>query len=238
MDSEPALPETTELQAAEVARLRRTAVALAAAQTALTAASIAGLVILVDEPRTDDMRKLAVIAALAGLAGGSTRSLVEVATSVGQGLVLSDGTSILRGREAAWHAERVRDWERRQAWHERPVEGESAAPEEPRPQPRALGGFSPSDIPELIVSPLIGAVLGVVVFAGVVGGFLVASADTGTYSPAALIFIAFLGGFFSNKFFERLSAASDALFGTQERTEGGDRASGRPVGEDSKRPRR
>jgi hypothetical protein len=50
----------------------------------------------------------------------------------------------------------------------------------------------------------------------VVGGFLVASTETGTYSPAALTFIAFLGGFFSNKFFERLAAASDALFGTKE----------------------
>jgi hypothetical protein len=234
IDSEPALPED---QVAEVAMLRRLAVALVAAQSALIAASIAGLVILVDEPRTDDMRKLAVIAALAGLAGGSTRSLVEITASVGRGLVLSDGTSVLRGREAAWHAERVRAWERREAAHEARGEGPRAAWEDPRPQPQA-SGWSVSDIPDLIVLPLIGAVLGVVVFAGVVGGFLVASADTGTYSPAALIFLAFLGGFFSNKFFERLSAASDALFGTQERTEGGDRPSGPPANGDGQRSQR
>jgi hypothetical protein len=238
IDGEPERAEPEAAEATEVARLRRLAMALASAQVALIAASIAGLVFLIDEPRTDDMRKLAVIAALAGLIGGCTAGLVVITGSVGQGFVLSDGTSVLWGRQAAFHADEVRNWERRQAAREGRGEGQRDAAEEPRPQPRALGGWSVSDIPQMIVVPLIGAVLGVVVFAGVVGGFLVASAGTGTYSPAALIFIAFLGGFFSNKFFERLSAASDALFGTEERSRGGDRASGPPANDDRQRSQR
>jgi hypothetical protein len=194
----------------------------------LIAAAAAGMIALVDEPRTDDMRKLAVIAALAGLVGGATRSLLEIAGAVGHGFELSDGTPILRGRAAAWHTREVRDWEQRRARHDAHAHAPGAAAEldEPRPEPSSFGTLSISDIPEMIVSPLVGAVLGVVVFAGVVGGFLVASADTGTYSPAALIFIAFLGGVFSAKFLERLSAASDALFGTQSQIGKQDAAAG------------
>jgi hypothetical protein len=89
--------------------------------------------------------------------------------------------------------------------------------DEPEPEPHGIGGLSESDVPQIVVSRLVGGVLGVIVFAGIVGGFLVASTNTGNYIPHGAIFTAFLGGVFSSKFFQRLSAASDGRFSTQDR---------------------
>jgi hypothetical protein len=207
----------SETQRSEVASLRRVGRALAGALVALAAAATVGMILLVDEPRTDDMRKLAITAALAGLAGGSMRGLIGLVDVASRGFILSDGTCVLRGQEAADYARDLRAWEQRHSAHD---DGNRGPPDrqDSKPEPRLFDGLSSSSVPELVVCPLVGAVFGVVVFAGVVGGFLVASTETGTYSAAALMFIAFLGGFFSNKFFERLSAASDALFGTQHST--------------------
>lgn len=87
--------------------------------------------------------------------------------------------------------------------------------------------FRPQTSRTLAVLPLVGAVLGVVVFAGVVGGFLVATSANASYSPAALVFLAFLGGFFSGRFLRRLSAAADVLFAAEAPSSTGERERGR-----------
>src|SRR5439155_18482726 len=63
-------------------------------------------------------------------------------------------------------------------------------------------GFGIQDIPWLILHPLLGAALGLIAFAGLIGGFLVASGTKApsSYSPAGLLFIAVLAGLFSPNF--------------------------------------
>jgi hypothetical protein len=225
----------SEGQRAEIASLRRSARTLAAALVAIAALATVGVILLVDEPRTDDMRKLAITAALAGLIGGSMGSLIQLSNEVADGFVLADGTIVLRGKAAARYTRELKHWEQRHAPGNEEASITTRTSGSDKPEPLLLG-LSASTVPGLMVYPLIGAVFGVVVFAGVVGGFLVASAETGSYSAAALTFIAFLGGFFSNKFFERLSAASDALFGTKEDARISGDAAGSPT--DSGQPPR
>jgi hypothetical protein len=75
-------------------------------------------------------------------------------------------------------------------------------------------GFGLLDLPLLILAPLLGAALGLVAFAGLVGGFLIASgSDTPSYSPAGLIFVAALAGMFAPNFIASLARAADAIFG-------------------------
>jgi len=75
-------------------------------------------------------------------------------------------------------------------------------------------GFSVYDLPLLILLPLLGAALGLVAFAGFVGGFLVASGSSSpSYSPTGLLFIAALAGMFAPNFIAALSRAADAIFG-------------------------
>jgi hypothetical protein len=75
-------------------------------------------------------------------------------------------------------------------------------------------GFSLYDLPLLILLPLLGAALGLVSFAGLVGGFLVASGSgSPDYSPTGLLFVASLAGMFAPNFIAALSRAADAIFG-------------------------
>lgn len=75
-------------------------------------------------------------------------------------------------------------------------------------------GFSLYDLPLLLLLPLLGAALGLVAFAGLVGGFLVASGSSSpTYSPAGLLFVAALAGMFAPNFIASLARAADAIFG-------------------------
>jgi len=75
-------------------------------------------------------------------------------------------------------------------------------------------GYSIYDLPLLILLPLLGAALGLVAFAGFVGGFLVASGSSSpSYSPTGLLFIAALAGMFAPNFIAALSRAADAIFG-------------------------
>jgi hypothetical protein len=75
----------------------------------------------------------------------------------------------------------------------------------------ALGPF---DLPNLILAPFLGAALGLVSFAGLVSGFLVASGSgSAEYSPTGLLFIAGLAGLFAPNFIGSLARAADAIFG-------------------------
>ena len=57
-----------------------------------------------------------------------------------------------------------------------------------------------------------------IAFAGLIGGFLVASGTNAptSYSPAGLIFVAVLAGLFSPIFVAGLAPAADAIFRTTE----------------------
>jgi hypothetical protein len=82
-------------------------------------------------------------------------------------------------------------------------------------------GFGVLDLPLLILLPLLGAALGLVAFAGLVGGFLIASgSDSPSYSPAGLFFVAALAGMFAPNFIASLARAADAIFGKTARPPG------------------
>jgi hypothetical protein len=80
---------------------------------------------------------------------------------------------------------------------------------------RHTWGFGIQDIPWLILHPLLGAALGLIAFAGLIGGFLLASGTKApsSYSPAGLLFVALLVGLFSPNFIAGLARAADAIFG-------------------------
>jgi hypothetical protein len=81
--------------------------------------------------------------------------------------------------------------------------------------------FGLLDLPLLILLPLLGAALGLVAFAGLVGGFLIASgSDNPSYSPAGLIFVAALAGMFAPNFIASLARAADAIFGKTQQPPG------------------
>jgi hypothetical protein len=74
--------------------------------------------------------------------------------------------------------------------------------------------FGLLDLPWLILLPFLGAALGLVSFAALVGGFLVASGSSSTsYSPAGLLFVSALAGMFAPNFVASLARAADAIFG-------------------------
>jgi hypothetical protein len=74
--------------------------------------------------------------------------------------------------------------------------------------------FGLLDLPLLVLLPLLGAALGLVAFAGLVGGFLLASGSSSpSYSPTGLLFVAVLAGMFAPNFIGSLARAADAIFG-------------------------
>ena len=81
-----------------------------------------------------------------------------------------------------------------------------------KPTPAGTDGFGVQDVPLLVMLPLLGAALGLIAFAGLVGGFIVASGTKApTYSPAGLLFIAVLAGMFSPNFIASLARAADGI---------------------------
>lgn len=69
-------------------------------------------------------------------------------------------------------------------------------------------------VPWLLARPVLGGVMGLVVYTGVVGGFLIAS-DTrpGAYSAHGILFLAILGGLFAKTLWDRLLEVFKMLVG-------------------------
>lgn len=86
---------------------------------------------------------------------------------------------------------------------------------EPYPAQEPKGKFVARMIPFFVVRPFLGSAMGLVVYAGLTGGFLIAVEDAGqhTFSSQGLFFLAFLGGLFAKTFIEKLRAMFDTLFG-------------------------
>jgi len=201
-------------------RLRHHAFLLLAGLLASLLAGVAAVVVLVDAPSTSDLQKLGLIAAVAGLAGGSARGVVEVAGLVRQGFRADGELVIYDSLSRDLHENEIRQYERDMEQFEA-----ASAPDEARPFGRLAPPlppaeplvFSPELISQYMIIPITGAAFGVVVFAGVVGGFLVASTAAASYSPPALAFLAFLGGMFSDQLLSKLASTAHVLFGDEPR---------------------
>jgi formate hydrogenlyase subunit 3/multisubunit Na+/H+ antiporter MnhD subunit len=74
-------------------------------------------------------------------------------------------------------------------------------------------------VPWLLVRPVFGAVMGMLLFAGFVGGFLIATTETPQkFSPAGLLFLSLLSGLFAKTFVARLRVMFKTLLGDTEET--------------------
>ena len=220
-------------------------------------AAVASLLLL-DRPRSDDLQAVATLALAGGALGAAVRGMYETIESAMMGWELADGTLIARNRlreeraKEAWAAEHGERLAQAQAAALAAAQGDSDRPagrsQSPEARLKELEDerdwfvrdaawssyyFGLHTIADVIVRPIVGAALGLAAFAGVVGGFLVATgAQAADYSPAGLLFIAFLAGLFAESFIKALSRAADALFGT------GSRDSTRPDAEATRPPRR
>jgi hypothetical protein len=70
-------------------------------------------------------------------------------------------------------------------------------------------------LPFFIIRPFLGAAMGLLIYAGVTGGYLIAveNAQNVTFSRQALLFFSFLGGLSAKTFIEKLRGMFDTLFG-------------------------
>lgn len=69
-------------------------------------------------------------------------------------------------------------------------------------------------IPFLLVRPFLGAATGLVAYAGVVGGFLIATPNQpDTFSPQGILFFALLAGLFAKTFLHRMDVVFKTLLG-------------------------
>ncbi len=70
-------------------------------------------------------------------------------------------------------------------------------------------------VPFFIVRPFLGSAMGLLVYVGLTGGYLIAVQNTqaATFSREGLVFLSFLGGLFAKTFIEKLRVMFDTLFG-------------------------
>jgi hypothetical protein len=233
-------PETSARRDSELRRLQRLAGLNVGFVIVVAGGAIVGILVLFTGSTSSSLRDLALISILGGVLGGAGRNLVELLDRLVLGWEFEDGSVLDRrdARERRRLAELVAldermlrarpplpekhplDEEARRYNREREeIEGrlrrrqEQAMPSEHVWQDAYFGIYF---LPFSLLFPLMGAILGFSLFAGVTGGLLLAS-GTGhpSYSSTGLLFLAFLAGFFSETFLRRLASAADALFGVQ-----------------------
>ena len=73
--------------------------------------------------------------------------------------------------------------------------------------------------PQFILRPLLGAVMGLLVYGGIIGGYLITvqveNLSITSFRPEGLLFVSLLAGLFAKTFIEKLRDMFDALFGKQ-----------------------
>jgi nitrate/nitrite transporter NarK len=198
--TDPRTAERFESPTAALRVLRRRATLLAGFLAVLLVVALTVVLLLLDQARTTDLQRMGLLSILAGLAGGATGALVELIQVFPSARIMSTPSE----QPAEDHA---------------PSTPSTSTPEEQATmEDLSSPGWSFNVmLPELIIYPLIGAACGFVVFAGVVGGFLLASGtQTETYSAPGLLFLAFIAGIFSSHFLRRLKVSAEALFGEDE----------------------
>src|SRR5438270_10145888 len=210
----------------EIALLWKVGVAVIAYLCLLCAGAAVAAVLLVGHSRTNDLQRVGALALLGGALGALVSGVFVTAGRLQRGFELRDGRIVEWGKirraraEEAWRrehgAEPARHSSRRaaesavdprvSAWEERDRQREQEREHERRLLDAEFASyrlFGMRILPELLIVPVIGATLGLSAFAGVVGGFLVASgSDKPTYSPTGLLFVAFLAGLFADKFIQ------------------------------------
>ena len=84
------------------------------------------------------------------------------------------------------------------------------------PAPEPKDKFVARMVPFFIVRPLLGSAMGLLVYAGLTSGYLIAveNAQDATFSRPGLLFFSFLGGLFAKTFIEKLRGMFDTFFGT------------------------
>jgi len=82
------------------------------------------------------------------------------------------------------------------------------------PEPEPKDKFVARMVPFFIIRPFIGSAMGLLIYTGLIGGYLIAieSAGSATFSRNGLLFLAFLGGLFAKTFIEKLRAMFNTLF--------------------------
>ena len=83
------------------------------------------------------------------------------------------------------------------------------------PAPEPKDKFVARMVPFFIVRPFLGSAMGLLVYVGLTGGYLIAVENAGdaTFSRQGLLFFSFLAGLFAKTFIEKLRAMFDTLFG-------------------------
>lgn len=211
MAAEPAAPAAGH--EAELQHLRRLVAASVVYVIVIATGAIAGLLVTFDDARSASLRSLALVSLLGGVLGSAGRNLLDILQRLEWGWELADGTQI--DRRQMRKDRRREELERRAGRREEAEADVEAAYSSPSMWTPDVY-FGVHVVPLYLLYPLIGAVLGFALFAGVTGGLLLASGDSSpTYSSTGLVFLAFLSGFFSETFLRRLAAAADALFGVE-----------------------
>jgi len=70
-------------------------------------------------------------------------------------------------------------------------------------------------VPFFLIRPFLGSAMGLLVYAGLTAGYLIAVVNSGnaSFSDEGLFFLSFLGGLFAKTFIEELRDTFDTLFG-------------------------
>lgn len=86
------------------------------------------------------------------------------------------------------------------------------------PRDKPVARFSERCVPFLVLRPVLGAVMGLIVYAGFVGGFLISTTKAPeTFSPQGMVFIAVLAGLFAKTFLARVRVVFKAMLGEAEK---------------------
>jgi hypothetical protein len=82
------------------------------------------------------------------------------------------------------------------------------------PNDKQVQRFSERCVPFLILRPVLGAVMGLIVYAGFVGGFLISTTSgPPNFSPQGMVFLAVLSGLFAKTFLARVRVVFKAMLG-------------------------
>jgi hypothetical protein len=150
---------------------------------------------------------------LAGLAGTATGCLVAIVALTPSSFTSNDARrlaviALLGGALGASVSALIQTCDRYAAGIEL-ADGSAWPPGEP-------GGhrFSDRELPFLVLRPVLGAVMGLIVYAGFVGGLLISTTKTpDSFSPQGLVFVSVLAGLFAKTFLARVRVVFKAMLG-------------------------
>jgi hypothetical protein len=82
------------------------------------------------------------------------------------------------------------------------------------PSEKRVLRFSEHQVPFLVMRPVLGAVMGLIVYAGFIGGFLISTTKAPeSFSPQGMVFLAVVSGLFAKTFLARVRIVFRAMLG-------------------------